>query len=150
LGQSQRAHADFAEAVALEPNDPQIWKERGGIYGELGQPDQAAADFAKALGMTSGAPGEGRARATILAELLRWDAVFSGVAAGRPDDATLWFARLTHCACRGRWKEATTASDRLKALTPNNCRVWFLDGPLRLELGDREGYHHTCREMLAR
>jgi tetratricopeptide (TPR) repeat protein len=49
----------------------------------------------------------------------------------------------------GQFKEAEQAFQEALELAPSDHWVWFRDAPLRLQLGDVEGYRRACREMLA-
>jgi serine/threonine protein kinase/tetratricopeptide (TPR) repeat protein len=146
------AEAEFKKAVDARPDDPQVWKWRAVIQAEGKRVEQAAADFIKALDLT---PKEGRASwgrpGEIDDSLCSSDDVFSCVAKQRlKKDVNLWIARTQWFAHRGKWKEAAKACDEGLACRSDDSSDWFMDAPLRLELGDVEGYRRDCREMLER
>jgi tetratricopeptide (TPR) repeat protein len=49
LGEAGKADAEFAAAVAVRPNDPEVWATRGRIFAQLGLKERSEADFARAL-----------------------------------------------------------------------------------------------------
>jgi tetratricopeptide (TPR) repeat protein len=49
LGEMDKADAEFASAVAVRPNDAEVWKIRGRVFAQLGLQERAEADFSKAL-----------------------------------------------------------------------------------------------------
>src|SRR5262249_27922542 len=67
-----------------------------------------------------------------------------------PDDPQFWLACGRILGQRGRWQETALAMDRVIALSPSDHWAWYVSAPLRLELGDKEGYRQLCREMLKR
>jgi tetratricopeptide (TPR) repeat protein len=50
----------------------------------------------------------------------------------------------------GRWKEAAEDFAAVLTLDPDDHYNWYRGGFLCLRLGDRDGYHRRCREMLRR
>ena len=48
LGFSERAAKDFQEAVAIRPDDAEVWAWRGRVFAQLGRYGEAAADLARA------------------------------------------------------------------------------------------------------
>jgi len=145
------AEAEFRKAADAKPDDPQVWRWRGIIQAEAKRFDQAAADFNKALDL---APRNARTwwgdRGSIDDTICQWDEVFTRVAKLRPIDANLWIARARWFAHRGRWKEAAEASAQVLQRDPSDAENWFMDAPLRLEIGDVNGYRRDCWEMLTR
>jgi serine/threonine protein kinase/predicted Zn-dependent protease len=59
LGEAEKAEAEFSAAVAVRPNDADVWLTRARVFAKLGNKDQAAADLARAqqLQADPGAPG---------------------------------------------------------------------------------------------
>src|SRR5262249_8646189 len=78
------------------------------------------------------------------------DDLFNHVSATRPGDRELWIARVHYLASRGDWERAAQAAHRVVELDPADHWSWFSEAPLRLQLGDADGYRRICREMLAR
>jgi tetratricopeptide (TPR) repeat protein len=56
----------------------------------------------------------------------------------RPEEAEQCFRRLQQL------------HQEMRALAPSDSWTWFVDAPLRLRLGDFEGYRQVCRELVAR
>lgn len=54
LEQLEKAEAEFSAAVALRPDDADVWLARSRIYTKLGQTDKMAADLLKAQQLRSG------------------------------------------------------------------------------------------------
>jgi serine/threonine protein kinase/tetratricopeptide (TPR) repeat protein len=48
LGEMDKADSEFAAAVAVRPNDPEVWMMRGRIFAQVGLQERSAADFARA------------------------------------------------------------------------------------------------------
>jgi Tfp pilus assembly protein PilF len=59
LGQAKEAAADLDEAVQDDPQNPQLWMNRGLAYERLGDRNKAAASYARAIGLR---PGDEAAR----------------------------------------------------------------------------------------
>jgi formylglycine-generating enzyme required for sulfatase activity/tetratricopeptide (TPR) repeat protein len=150
-GKWTEAEEEFSKAADAKPDDPQVWRWRAFFKAEAKHFDEAAADFNKALEL---APRDARTwwgdRAGIDDTICRWDEVFNRVAKLRPIDANLWIARARWFAHRGRWKEAADATAEVLQRDPDNVENWFMDAPLRLQIGDVNGYRRDCREMLTR
>jgi Flp pilus assembly protein TadD len=146
------ADADLAKVVDLKRDDPQIWAERGRFYAEHRQFHKAAADFNKALDLLGDGENFGNPwfvdRAGVDDELARWDDVFAQVAEQRPNDWHVWAARFRRFTSRGQWKLAVDVLDKIKELAPHRYESWYFEAPLRLEIGDVEGYRRACRDML--
>jgi serine/threonine protein kinase/tetratricopeptide (TPR) repeat protein len=150
-GKWDEAEAEFGRATKAKPGDPQVWRWCGAIQAEGKRFVQAAACFNKALEL---APRNARAwwgdRGSIDDTICQWDEVFTRVAKLRPLDANLWIACARWFAHRGRWKEAADASVEVLQRDPDDVENWFMDAPLRLQIGDVNGYRRDCREMLTR
>jgi len=80
----------------------------------------------------------------------QWDDVFARVAKLRPIDYNLWIARTRWFAKQGKWKEAADACAEVLKRDPEDAEHWFMDAPLRLQLGDVDGYRRDCKEMVLR
>jgi Tfp pilus assembly protein PilF len=59
LGQAKEAAADLDEAVQNDPQNAQLWMNRGLAYERLGDRDKAAGSYARAIGLR---PGDEAAR----------------------------------------------------------------------------------------
>ncbi|HUG92778.1 MAG TPA: tetratricopeptide repeat protein, partial [Planctomycetaceae bacterium] len=91
-----------------------------------------------------------------LADRRRWDEALSQFGRaleqrrGQPGEVAVLSQRALLHARLGHWQEAHDDYTRGLELDPDN-HVWsYHRAPLRLKLGDREGYVRECREMLAR
>jgi Flp pilus assembly protein TadD len=69
---------------------------------------------------------------------------------GQPGEAAVLSQRGLVHARVGHWQEAYADYTRGIELEPDNHVPWYHRAPLRLRMGDREGYVRECREMLAR
>ncbi len=69
FGQVEKAEAEFATAVALRPNDVDLWFTRARVFARLDRKDRMAADLAKAQGLEPGRPRPWIETGRILAEL---------------------------------------------------------------------------------
>jgi tetratricopeptide (TPR) repeat protein len=149
-GKWDEAEAEFGKAAKARPGDPQVWRWCGAIQAEGKRYVQAAACFNKALEL---APRNARAwwgdRGSIDDTICQWE-VFTRVDKLRPIDANPWIARARWFAHRGQWKEAAEASREVLERDPDDVENWFMDAPLRLQIGDVNGYRRDCREMLTR
>jgi tetratricopeptide (TPR) repeat protein len=146
----KQAESDLDRAVRLGPKDPQTWAERALFHAGRGRPGKSASDFAKALSLLPAPKDPWWDDRPGVDELARLDDVFPRVVKLRPKDRSLWAARAGRYASRARWREASAALARAIELDPADHLGWFLDAPLRLELGDAEGYRRVCREMVKR
>ena len=84
FGQVEKAEAEFAAAIALRPNDLDLWLTRARVFARLGRKDRMAADLAKAQGLEPGRPRPWIETGRILAELgehPRADAAFARASA---------------------------------------------------------------------
>jgi serine/threonine protein kinase/formylglycine-generating enzyme required for sulfatase activity/tetratricopeptide (TPR) repeat protein len=146
-----QAEAEFFKAADAKPDDPQVFRWRAFIKAEGKLFEQAAAEFNKALEL---APRNARIwkgdRAGIDDTICQWEEVFNRVAKLRPNDANLWIARARWFAHRGRWISAADASEEVFSRDPNDAENWFMDAPLRLQIGDVDGYRRDCKELLQR
>jgi serine/threonine protein kinase/tetratricopeptide (TPR) repeat protein len=150
-GKWDEAEAEFGRATKAKPGDPQVWRWCGAIQAEGKRFVQAAACFNKALELASrNARAWWGDRGSIDDTICQWEEVFTRVAKLRPIDANLWIARARWFAHRGKWKEAADASVEVLQRDPDDVENWFMDAPLRLQIGDVNGYRHDCREMLTR
>jgi Tfp pilus assembly protein PilF len=49
LSEMDNADAEYAAAVAIRPNDPEVWNIRGRIFARFGLKERSESDFARAL-----------------------------------------------------------------------------------------------------
>ena len=54
FGEVEKAEAEFAAAVALRPNEVDLWLTRARVFARLGRTDRMAGDLAKAQGLEPG------------------------------------------------------------------------------------------------
>jgi serine/threonine protein kinase/formylglycine-generating enzyme required for sulfatase activity/tetratricopeptide (TPR) repeat protein len=145
------AEAEFRKAADAKPDDPQVFRWRGVIKAEAKHFDEAAADFDKALELQRwNARTSWSNHGGIDETVCQCDDVFGRVAKLRPIDYNLWVARARWFAQRGRWKEAADACAEILKRDPEDAEHWFMDAPLRLQLGDVHGYRQDCEEMVSR
>jgi tetratricopeptide (TPR) repeat protein len=141
LNRWREAEAEFARAVALAPNDPDVWLARGSVYAELWRWDRAAADLSRAIDQGRGDPmvwyrravtalgGSGtdsysRIRVRLLTRVLVW----------KPREAEAWLERgHTHADLR-QWRQAADDFTRAVALKPNSSDAWIARGHAHAEL----------------
>jgi serine/threonine protein kinase/tetratricopeptide (TPR) repeat protein len=79
-------------------------------------------------------------------------------ALGKPAEATAWSKKLSQFYLTfaefgmrvGRWGKVDAALGHYLEVDPSDYRVWQRAAVVKLYLGDVEGYHRACREMLAR
>jgi tetratricopeptide (TPR) repeat protein len=151
----------FSRLAAARPGDARLWLARAHWLSRLGRRLEAAEASATAARLDPNCAAKDTtdySRALELAPDSSWianyvaqqDEVFPRVVNSRPGDLRLWSARAEWMGRRGAWLEASTASKRLVELDPGNANCWFRDAPLRLQVGDVEGYRRDCREMLTR
>jgi tetratricopeptide (TPR) repeat protein len=76
--------------------------------------------------------------------------VFERLTALRPDDRTVWIARIRELGRQRRWPEAAATAGRLNALDPADPFALHHEAALRSFLDDHEGYRRVCRAMLDR
>ena len=147
----EQAVAVLSKGIDLAPDHAGLFRERAGLYVRRGRWDEAAADYVRALELTPAAgdpwwsEGDG-----IEDEIARSDEAFARVVKLRPRDRRLWIARVLRFATHGQWQDAATALARVIELDPSDHFAWYGEAPVRLQLGDVEGYRRACREMLAR
>lgn len=103
LGDEQRSEAELRAAAAARPDDPEVFRLRGRVYGLLGRPERGAEDLARAVdlfakGLDAVRPED---RGAARAAAARWDDVFAELSKRRPRDAGLWLARGGHLAASG-------------------------------------------------
>src|SRR5262249_54462021 len=79
------------------------------------------------------------------------ETVFDQAAAMRPKDARLWLTRGNLRMRQGQWDAAAADFKQAFALQPStHLWEWYLHATLLLRVGDTEGYHTVCKEMLER
>ncbi len=118
-GESQRAIADFDEAIKLAPQDAHAYYLRGIAYNSLGQPERAIQDFDEAIrldpqvasvyfsrGVTWGILGEFQRAKSDYDEVIRLD----------PQDASGYHNRAIVHARLGMDREAQRDADQAAAL----------------------------------
>ncbi len=69
LGETEKAEAEFEAAVALRPDDAELWLTRARIFADLGRKDRAAADRIKAQVLKGDDPRTWVETGRLLAEL---------------------------------------------------------------------------------
>ena len=72
-GQWDKANADFAKAIELNPNNPIYWNNRGDTFGHLGQWGKAISDFSKAIQLNPGLEFAWGLRGSAHAALGQWE-----------------------------------------------------------------------------
>ncbi len=68
----------------------------------------------------------------------------------RPDEADPLVARGDWYARRGQWEKAAADFAKAVELAPEDHWNWYRLAPVRLQIGDVEGYRRHCRQMLQR
>jgi tetratricopeptide (TPR) repeat protein len=84
LDRPQEAEAEFAAAVALRPDDPEVWQTRARLFIKLGRKEQAAADLVHAQALKAADPKAWVETGRVLTELGehdKADAAFARAAA---------------------------------------------------------------------
>jgi serine/threonine-protein kinase len=155
LGQDDRAEADYAKAVELQPDDPELRIERGQFFKRRGQADKAAADLAAAVEPKAKAVAKARAAFAdaphVTAKRTALGKAFSALAevqrkAGRPADAA-----ATTLESAGLWPglsdELYNAACRLALCVP-----LVGDGPglTAAQQAERRRYADQAMDMLRR
>jgi formylglycine-generating enzyme required for sulfatase activity/tetratricopeptide (TPR) repeat protein len=145
------AEVEFWKAADAKPDDPQVFRWRGVIKAEAKNFDQAAADFDKALELQRwNARTSWSNHGGIDYTICQWGDVFARVAKLRPIDYNLWIARTRWFAKQGKWKEAADACAEVLKRDPEDAEHWFMDAPLRLQLGDVDSCRRDFQEMVSR
>jgi serine/threonine protein kinase/WD40 repeat protein/Flp pilus assembly protein TadD len=121
LGQWELAQADFAKAIALAPNDPEVLAARCLIYAELNRAHEAMADLDSVLNEDADnakSPGWVAARQRLFDNLAQFPELFEHVARHRPADPSPWFGRARYHVSRIPWSdEVEGAGSAEKAVT---------------------------------
>jgi WD40 repeat protein/serine/threonine protein kinase/Flp pilus assembly protein TadD len=122
LNRWDRAAAEFAKAIELEPNGALYWADRGTAQRELNELDKAIADFSKALKLRDGIAWVWSDRGLTYSER------------GECKEAAADFAKAVELA-KGNPQLALPI-------------FWYRQALSRLQVGDAAGYRTTCAEML--
>src|SRR5262249_20364794 len=84
----------------------------------------------------------------------RWDDAHAAFTKGielRPDHASVWAERSNLLTLLGLWDLAAVDYAReFERREPDTTFRWLCHGPVRLQLGGREGYRQLCRRMRER
>jgi WD40 repeat protein/Tfp pilus assembly protein PilF len=150
VNRHQEAVADFTAAISNQADEVSLYGERGAALAALNRWEEAAADFIRAVAAEPESDRPWSTQGPIRRRVASRDELFNPVASARADDRELWIARLHYLAGAGDWERAEAAADRVVELNPEDHWSWFSLAPLRLEVGDIDGYRLVCREMLAR
>jgi serine/threonine protein kinase/predicted Zn-dependent protease len=132
-GDVDKALAAFQAASRLQPDRPGIYINWGSYLKNRGALQEAVAAYDQALAALKKEPA-GQRRPGSFRALLRL------AAAGR----------VEALFGLGRSQEAEQTYQEAIGLDPSDPCHWHYDAPLRLYLGDVEGYRRDCQEMLAR
>ncbi len=143
FGLRAEAKSTLKKAERPASDEPRL---HGRILADLGEFDRAAAEFIRALDAAVD-PDE---HMSIQQEVTNWPDVFTRMTDRLPVDSTWWLKRRDEFGSRGRWRQAAATSLRLCEIAPDDYGNWCFDAPLRLKMGDREGYRRDCGELLAR
>jgi formylglycine-generating enzyme required for sulfatase activity/serine/threonine protein kinase/tetratricopeptide (TPR) repeat protein len=137
---------EFWGAVDAKINEAADCLARGWDLADAKKWTEAESEFKKAVDARPDDPQVWKWRGVIQAEGKRVEQA----AADFHKALELWIARTQWFAHRGKWKEAAKACEEVLACRSDDSSDWFMDAALRLQVGDVEGYHRVCREMLKR
>jgi serine/threonine-protein kinase len=140
----------LTQVLQTRKTDPEPLLDRARVYTGARQNDKAAADFAQALALIRDDAPTSPQRTRIFNEIVQGDDLLARVANLHPKDAQLWLASVNYHAARRQWAKVATALAKVVELDPSDHFNWYCLAPVYLELGDKEGYRHVCREMLDR
>lgn len=73
-GDLQRALADYNKAVALAPQNPELYRQRGNVYERLGDYARAESDYSQAIQMAPRTPDGYISRGNVYVTLRKYDA----------------------------------------------------------------------------
>jgi tetratricopeptide (TPR) repeat protein len=155
LGRRAQADAELAKAREKWPDDLSVLKECGSVETLMGRLDQGTADFNRALAMVVSLPAGSNPwssddPAGVYPEAVSHPEVFERLVHLRPDDQTLFIARVRHHARRREWLEAAATAARLSALESADHWSWHNEVALRSYLGNSDGSRRVCQRMLER
>jgi serine/threonine protein kinase/Flp pilus assembly protein TadD len=129
----ERAVVAFQKASRLQPDEAGIYINWGSVLKDHAALEQAVAVYDKALATLKKVRASPRQPASSRA-LLHLAAQ----------------GRVEALFVLGRFEEAQQTYQEALGLDASDPWNWYSDAPLRLYLGDVEGYRRDCREMLAR
>jgi tetratricopeptide (TPR) repeat protein len=135
----ERAMADFSQAIKLEPNSAQAYRERGVIYQEQGDSKRANADYSQAIkldpndtfayigrGLTYGAERDFGQSMADLNQAIKLD----------PNDAFAYIWRGTMYSANGDLDQGIVDFNQAIILEPNNDIAYALRGFLYAMKGE--------------
>ena len=131
LGRSDEALGNYNRAIAIRPDYPQAFNNRGALLHRMGRPEAALSSFDQALALRSDYPDAHYNRANVLAELGRLGealASYDQALAFRPDLVEALYNRGNVLRDLGRPEDALASYDRAVALRPGHPQALYNRG----------------------
>jgi len=139
---------ELSKSIQSNPQDAQLFEQRGRLYAHLGRYDDAARDFIRANELLA-LPGVWNPFSGLFTSVMQHDEVFTAIAARRPDDFWLWLHRGEFFALRSQWERARRAFARASE-SPDfiHWAVWYAYALLLT--GDEDSYRRLCLRTIER
>ena len=144
LNQFDKAIEDLGRAIALEPDNVEVWVARSDFYRSTGRLEEAAADIRKALSLDSSDIELQKRTASLLlssdrAEWIREAReIIDKALASNPDDTELKFLEANSLIAEGSAPAIENARRILQKITdsqPELSRAWLMLGEIMLRQG---------------
>lgn len=126
-----RAHELFDQAIAIDPNNADAFRNRASALRFMNRWDAALADYDRAIAIKSDFAEAYVNRGSLLQELKRWDAAldsYDGAIRIKPDLADAHFERGNVLRELRRWESALASFSRVIALNPDLAEAYASRG----------------------
>ena len=152
IGHYEEAIASYDKALAIKPDYPKAWFNRGVALGNLGRYEKAIASCDKALEIKPDYPEAWCNRGVALLNLGRDKEAITSCDKAleiKPDDPEAWFNRGVALLNLGRDEEAIASCDKALAIKSDDPEAWCNRGVALGNLGRYEKALASCDKALA-
>ncbi len=150
LGDGDRALADFAEALRLDPGNALAYRRRGWlVLYKLRRPEEALTDLTRSLDLDPQQGLSWRIRAEAYMTLGRWPEAANDLSAAarlEPDDLEVHHRLGVLHAAQGRWDDAAREYERSR---PTMANYLFARAAADLLKGDEDDYRQDRDRLVA-
>jgi tetratricopeptide (TPR) repeat protein len=137
----ENAIAAYDKALAIKPDEPDAWNNRGNALYQIGRTEEAIASYDKALAIKPDDHEAWNNRGNALLQIGRTEeaiAAYDKALAIKPDDHEAWNNRGVALLQIGRTEEAIAAYDKALAIKPDDHQAWNNRGNALGQIGRTE------------
>ena len=137
-GQHDKAQANYEQMIALNPNDPKPYYERGSLYAQLGEHELAQADFDKVIELESDNINALISRGLLFSDMEDYDRAledFDAVIKQNPDFSPLYCSRAQVYVKLKEYPKAMADYNRAIEIASNYAEAYYGRGVLKQKMG---------------